>query len=48
MMIGGCRRPVLPSMPWISLPQMPQAATRSRTSSAAISGRGQSWISRWL
>ena len=35
MMIGGWRRPVLPSMPWMSLPQMPQAATRSSTSSAA-------------
>ena len=40
------RRPVLPSMPWMSLPQMPQAATLSSTSSGPISGCGQSWISK--
>ena len=32
MMIGGRRRPVLPSMPCTSLPQMPQARTSTSTS----------------
>src|ERR1700734_3782261 len=45
---GGMRRPVLPSKPWTSLPQMPQAATWMRTSSGEGSGFGVSVISRWL
>ncbi len=48
MMIGGWRRPVLPSMPCTSLPQIPQAATRTSTSSGPISGTGQSCSSRQL
>ena len=39
---GGRRRPVLPSMPWTSLPQMPQAATLMRTSSGPQVGAGAS------
>ena len=42
MISGGCLRPVLPSRPCTSLPQIPQASTLTRTSSAAISGRGTS------
>src|SRR4051812_26458178 len=42
MMIGGRRRPVLPSMPWTSLPQMPQAFTEIRTSSGVGAGAGTS------
>ena len=42
MMSGGCLRPVLPSRPCTSLPQMPQASTFTRTSSGASSGRGTS------
>ena len=33
---GGIRRPVEPSYPWTSLPQMPHAPTRTSTSSAPI------------
>src|SRR5262249_28745268 len=42
MIIGGRRRPVLPSIPWTSLPQMPQAFTATRTSSGPGSGAGTS------
>ncbi len=38
MIIGGFRRPLLPSMPCTSLPQMPQALTSIRTSFSPISG----------
>src|SRR5258705_10816007 len=41
-MIGGLRRPVLPSIPWTSLPQMPQAFTDPSTSSGPASGAGTS------
>ena len=36
--MGGMRRPVLPSIPCTSLPQMPQAMTRTSTSAAPTSG----------
>src|SRR5258706_521153 len=42
MIIGGLRRPVLPSIPWTSLPQMPQAFTATSTSSGPGSGAGTS------
>src|SRR5271157_1334851 len=37
---GGIRRPVLPSKPCTSLPQMPQARTLTRTSSGPREGSG--------
>jgi hypothetical protein len=46
MMMGGMRRPVLPSKPWTSLPQMPHASTRMRTSSGPGRGIGTSTISK--
>ena len=46
--IGGMRRPDEPSYPCTSLPQMPQASTRTSTSSGPIKGAGRSAISRWL
>ena len=42
MMTGGTRRPVLPSMPWTSEPQIPQAITFMSTSAGPISGSGTS------
>ena len=42
MMMGGTRRPLLPSKPWISLPQIPQAWTRISASSSPTSGSGMS------
>jgi DUF1009 family protein len=42
MMIGGWRRPVLPSMPCTSLPQMPQALTATMTESGRRAGSGAS------
>ena len=42
---GGIRRPVFPSSPWTSLPQIPQARTRTSTSSGPIAGTGISTIS---
>ena len=46
MISGGIRLPLLPSYPCTSLPQIPQALTRIRTSSAVKSGLGLSWIWR--
>src|SRR3954471_10603248 len=40
--IGGTRRPLEPSYPCTSLPQIPQAATRTSTSVGPSSGRGTS------
>src|SRR4051794_21471925 len=40
--IGGTRRPLDPSYPCTSLPQIPQAATRTSTSFGPSSGRGTS------
>src|SRR5580658_7299446 len=42
------RRPVEPSIPCTSLPQMPQASTRTRTSPGPVVGSGISTISSWL
>src|ERR1051326_9558123 len=42
IMIGGRRRPVLPSRPCTSLPQIPHALTATSTSSAAGDGAGTS------
>ena len=42
VLIGGIRRPVRPSRPWTSLPQMPQARTSMSTSSGPIEGSGTS------
>src|SRR5256885_1483570 len=46
--MGGRRRPVLPSIPWTSLPQMPQALTRMRTSRGPTVGSGKFWTSNSL
>ena len=42
VMIGGTRRPELPSMPCTSLPQIPQAPTSISTSAGPTSGSGTS------
>ena len=42
MTMGGRRRPVLPSIPWTSLPQMPQAWTFTSTSFGPTVGSGMS------
>jgi hypothetical protein len=39
---GGMRRPDDPSNPWTSLPQIPHASTRTRTSCSPGSGLGRS------
>ena len=44
MMRGGIRRPVLPSRPWRSLPQMPQALTCTSTSRAARGRVGRLFV----
>src|ERR1700753_901771 len=46
--MGGIRRPVLPSKPCTSLPQMPQALMRISNSSSAGCGTGRSCNSRCL
>jgi hypothetical protein len=46
--MGGILRPVLPSIPCTSLPQMPQARTRTSTSFAPVSGTGISVISSFM
>src|SRR5580658_417140 len=45
---GGMRRPVDPSSPCTSLPQMPHARTRISTSSGPISGSGIGAISSFM
>ena len=40
MTMGGRRRPVLPSIPWTSLPQMPHAWTFTSTSFGPTVGLG--------
>ena len=45
---GGIRRPVDPSRPWTSLPQIPQARTRISTSSGPISGSSIWTISNFM
>src|SRR5579862_2492679 len=47
IMIGGMRRPELPSIPCTSLPQMPHARTRTSTSSGLGAGTGKSSIANW-
>src|SRR5215468_2461074 len=42
MIIGGRRRPVLPSIPCTSLPQIPHAFTATSTSCGCTSGSGTS------
>ena len=48
MMIGGIRRPLDPSNPCTSLPQIPHESTRTRTSPGPTSGMGMSLISSRL
>jgi hypothetical protein len=42
MMRGGTRRPLEPSKPWMSLPQMPHALICTNTSCSPTSGSGMS------
>src|SRR3972149_8394551 len=48
MITGGMRRPVEPSNPWTSLPQMPQAITFIATSPSPTHGVGTSLYARLL